>query len=161
MPFIRLQKFSSVLLLRGPTPLPRMAFIMNRCFLYICWNSSCFFSYSTLRLCVTLTFWILNQPCIPETNSTYPDIFLFIYSWIWPVSILWMMFASKHTSDTGRWFVSCGFGIRVMSTSLNMLGSVSSVSYESLCKANMASSLDVWRTHQGSFLILNSISFIR
>lgn len=54
-----------------------------------------------------------------------------------------MMFASKHTSDTGRWFVSCGFGIRVMSTSLNMLGSVSSVSYESLCKANMASSLDV------------------
>lgn len=61
-----------------------------------------FFFYSLLMWWIALIgFQILNQPHIPEINSTWLwCIILFIHCWIHFASILWMIFASifiRHT----------------------------------------------------------------
>ena len=39
-----------------------------------------------------IEFWTLNQPCIPETNSSWSRIILFIHCWVWFDIILLRLF---------------------------------------------------------------------
>lgn len=102
-PFFELRKSPLTLIWTGhfklkspPCPLLSGYFLWIDIFLHLLINPIVFLFLVWYYHEIHYELWILNQPCIPEANSSCTNVFLFIYYWTWPACI---SNTSAYTTD--------------------------------------------------------------